>query len=1316
MIRFLRACVVALSITAVVAAIIITAARIVVWQIHWLEPIIKENLESSQTQITELSGGWRGLNPSVHVARLSQKYFTAFDIQAEVDLFESLLRNRVVFARIAVDELNITIDVRAQNGGSIDFSSLLDNPILKFGHTVMVDDLYIYSSHDPDEPIYTGKFASTNQGGDHRLRFELEQSDCRGCRTTWSFDRELPQFFGRSSYHSVQVVAKDFKVDLQRFGIPRVPAITLQTDFAATRNQFDDLEGYGSASLAIDCPEYDCSISTEIFHTDFDSLSTVELRHITLSSTPSNEIPILPPRQSLYHELPAVFISRSAAAHSVAIDEIHVDPLRTFLIHILGDRFASTKWLENATPSGRMSEALFVIDDHAISVTADVFDAKLLPYESVLGFEVDRAELSGDLWRPAIAFKGARIAIDYPQQHDDTFLLENATGNTTFWYDFNRFGFWSNDFEALLFDSVEVDAAFGFNRDLKQPQAVFAMLVANQGARIGSDLMKSLIPRAVPRDTAQWIRSYIHSGVMVGFDWLSFVNNEDGDPSRTHTVVQARSPFRDSEVEYLPHWPKIFIDSGDVDLGMFGVYINLRDGRILDSTLPKGNVNLPFDDDHVYAAFTAQSNPNDLVTLVTTTELQDEIPFVERSWNGRGRVLLDARLKIPPTEGSYGVDDIQVDFEFQETQLEDSELRWALSAINGELRYRSPHTYASEDLAAHFFGEPLELAVRGQSTPSPQIDISTTVMLTAETIDHLFEIEELNLLDGNALFEFDFRARPGENTVVRVDVSSNLEGMQIDFVDPIRKVASASLPTQLRWIGWDFSSDDDTVSGVSASLPASFDLTYQNELSEGALQWRENDLAYAGIGLRSSPPARPDDFSGMLVSGTIDEFQLSQSQEKFQSATPITLSDVTVHQLLISDSDLGDVKVHGQLSNQGIDLRFDGPNVSGSWFEAEEQTNVVRLSYLRWPVDSIEDTHDAFSSAGEVFDPLKPEFVAMIDDTRLEVDSFKLIDPAGNTDDYGSWVMDLYPTEKGLEIENLIADVKGTHIESQGRGVWHTDTNTTSFEVSMVGDNLIDVLPAWGYEPYMESERFELLGQLEWQGSPLAIEPDRVSGSVSVTARDGRFLDLEGGAALRVVSLFNFANVLKRLQLDFEDVTQEGFVFDDITLRSEVSDGLVTFIEPLTIKGPSSEFRMNGVVNFSSQRFDTELIVSLPVNKSIPWYSAALTVLNPVVGIGVLIGAKTLEEPIRTLTSGKYSVTGPIDDPEVTFLSIFDTALTESTDIPQSSNGALTPELLPLEPGDGREAPTTSDEASSPDRGGEDLSSIPGEDTIGSDG
>ncbi len=227
---------------------------------------------------------------------------------------------------------------------------------------------------------------------------------------------------------------------------------------------------------------------------------------------------------------------------------------------------------------------------------------------------------------------------------------------------------------------------------------------------------------------------------------------------------------------------------------------------------------------------------------------------------------------------------------------------------------------------------------------------------------------------------------------------------------------------------------------------------------------------------------------------------------------------------------------------------------------------------------------------------------------------------------------------------------------------WDRSTNRTRFVGSIEGVQLGSVLPQWNLDLNVESESFRGEGELTWPGSPLALDIKEVEGPFTLEISDGRFVDIEqGGGVARILGLLNYSTFAQRLSGNFSDVLSKGVSFNRIYANVNFQSGKFEFTEPMFVEGNGLLLRVNGTVDLTHGLLDNELVVTLPVSDSLPWYAAYVAIANPVAGVGVLIGRRIFGTQIENLSSGKYRISGTLDDPRVEFDSIFTADMDDSS-------------------------------------------------------
>jgi uncharacterized protein YhdP len=266
-------------------------------------------------------------------------------------------------------------------------------------------------------------------------------------------------------------------------------------------------------------------------------------------------------------------------------------------------------------------------------------------------------------------------------------------------------------------------------------------------------------------------------------------------------------------------------------------------------------------------------------------------------------------------------------------------------------------------------------------------------------------------------------------------------------------------------------------------------------------------------------------------------------------------------------------------------------------------------------------------------------------------------------EDYGAWSFLFSPSETGGDIKELSARVKGMEIDLPETFQWTNipGQETTTFTGDIRVPELGNSLEAWGYAAGLEGQGFNFQSRLRWPGSPLNVGIENLSGQLSIKGGKGRIVQVEANSGpLKLLGIFDFAEIAKRFRLDFTGLLAEGHSFNSVTGGVTMHDGSIDVTEPIVIVGAGSQFTLAGNLDLVSEKIDTDLIVTLPVNKNLPWYAAYTAfATGPITAAGVFLAQKVFKKQIRDMTSLKYEILGTLAEPEVKFVSMFDASVRE---------------------------------------------------------
>lgn len=235
----------------------------------------------------------------------------------------------------------------------------------------------------------------------------------------------------------------------------------------------------------------------------------------------------------------------------------------------------------------------------------------------------------------------------------------------------------------------------------------------------------------------------------------------------------------------------------------------------------------------------------------------------------------------------------------------------------------------------------------------------------------------------------------------------------------------------------------------------------------------------------------------------------------------------------------------------------------------------------------------------------------------------------------------------------------------------------TALDIDLSFDNLGAVFEGLGFAPALESRSGAAVGSLRWTGTPAGLRFENLQGTLQVQARDGRLLQSPGGGAsgaLKVVTLLNLAELLNGLSLS--SMFDSGVPFERASGDLVFNRGRLR-IPSLTLDGSASAFRFSGTTNLSA--VDGELVVTLPVANNLPWVAALAAGLP--VAAGVFVVSKVFEKQVERMSSGVYSVSGPLDSPQVRLKRIFDN---RSEALPESIEDEPVTETDPMTGTDAR--------------------------------
>ena len=170
-----------------------------------------------------------------------------------------------------------------------------------------------------------------------------------------------------------------------------------------------------------------------------------------------------------------------------------------------------------------------------------------------------------------------------------------------------------------------------------------------------------------------------------------------------------------------------------------------------------------------------------------------------------------------------------------------------------------------------------------------------------------------------------------------------------------------------------------------------------------------------------------------------------------------------------------------------------------------------------------------------------------------------------------------------------------------------------------------------------------LSGDVAWLGSPLALDFASLNGQMNLAVEAGQFLKVDPGAG-RLLSVLSLQSLPRRLALDFRDVFQQGFAFDNISGDIAINQG-VARSNNLRMRGAQAAVLIDGHADIERETQNLRVVVVPEINAGTA--SLAYAVINPALGIGTFLAQVFLRAPLIQASTREFSVTGSWADPKV---------------------------------------------------------------------
>jgi len=656
----------------------------------------------------------------------------------------------------------------------------------------------------------------------------------------------------------------------------------------------------------------------------------------------------------------------------------------------------------------------------------------------------------------------------------------------------------------------------------------------------------------------------------------------------------------------------------------------------------------------------AKGSASEMLDYLYASPIGKQQPSLEKNLAVTGQIALNLGLKIPFSGNSNTQVDAKID-------LTDNRAQWGnlppLEKLQGKIRVTESNP-EFENISAKFMGGDFQITSASASANNTAFSISGDI--SSKFIKtYLAEIKApevnalINSINGTIQYEglLNFN-KAGSETKLNFDMrnwSSNAPA-------PLKKLAGTPMLGQLAL--HTYANNKGNINRLDWS--GKFGDQY---FTEGALGY-DNELRHS-YGVGTAATLAPQ---GLGVNLQVNELDLDTWQEFLRPRKATASKEPQVQESLLNMP----VQVNAQVKkltllkriwpevnfttankNHVWRSRITSPQITGQafWHEAssENPNGLIRGRIARLKIPDVDPILASSQTSGSqkisptvaATSPNKstlstgpnsiPSIDIVIDDlswTKAELGQVKILTKTRSN----------LLTIESIQINNPQGS---TTVSGQWVGGTQNQTEHNTLNIDMNIKDAGQIVSHWTNQKTIEGGQGKINGKLEWDGSPFNTDYGTLSGKLSLDLQKGRLLEVNTSAAkildvLSLQSLFRFATL--DLQGSLGNIVTKGTPFKSITSSFDIDNGIAK-ANTFTMELDQARVAISGEINIPNETQDLRVTIFPSIDATAG--SLAAFVINPIVGLGVLVGQYLITNQMNRNFQTDYLIQGSWSDPEV---------------------------------------------------------------------
>lgn len=829
-------------------------------------------------------------------------------------------------------------------------------------------------------------------------------------------------------------------------------------------------------------------------------------------------------------------------------------------------------------------------------------------------------------------------------------MLTKHHDNTTIAID--ELVFNSEDFPVKVYGSISTEEQTAIDLNLEVEQ-------------IALNKLSDYLPNSANEPLKEWIQTGLLGGVGQDLKMTAkgplhkfpYPEDKDGQLRLTTRIEQG-------DIQYQQGWPVLQQLNGVLSLAGTELTMQVEQADIMSATVQPTKAWIPNvleEDPKLFVQGSVSAKGEMLGTFIDQSPLQERKSLqIINQINLKGPTSIRLDLDIP----LYPEDLTAIDgtLSFLGNSIDSEDLNMQMNEFKGDIHF-TRETVFSDTITANYFDRIVTLTI-----PKVAEDESEYILISG-AMDNGFIRQQLNhyvpditddinpyldYISGQGLWRarYSLAANNDDDTL---NISSDLEGIELAYPMPLYKAASQSLPLKIKI---PLSNNGETPLSIALDTLMLAKIHY----TDG------EDSQLTALAVAFGEETQTFKFTDRIeLRGRMTELELSSWIELVSKANEQTaesefdpnsifnnrFAQLDIQRILFEGQQFSNVSATVDQQQGNLNITTISDDIQGSIYIPHNFDSVnLNLTHIKLQKPT---EHDAES------EPLDPRLIPVI---NARINQFYYDEhPLGELD------LEMSRIDSGLAIEQMI--LTSENVQVAGNGLWTKTLNTsqTEFKADINADSVNDLRRQFNFEESpIEDGKLSFTIDANWTGSPFELDMSSLNGDLYMDIQDGSILDIDPKAG-RLFGLLSIQSLPKRLLLDFSDLFGEGLQFDYIRGNFSITNGQA-FTNDLVMSGTAVDIAVSGRTGLVDEDYDQIVTVNPKISDSLPVAGALFGPVGIGVGAAFYFAGEifdSIPEGIDKLLQIKYTITGSWDDPIVEKYQATGTLISEPANSSPSS-------------------------------------------------